>query len=139
MSEMEQYNGQVVFEGIIECAKRCLEEGVPVGLGTDTGCPYITQYDMWRELNYFHKFCGVSYAFALYTATKLNAQLAGVGDITGSIEEGKCADFIVTTKNPLEDLTVLRNVDMVVARGKIINNPKVKRMAEVDKELDKFI
>ena len=139
MSEMEQYNGQVVFEGIIECAKRCLEEGVPVGLGTDTGCPYITQYDMWRELNYFHKFCGVSNAFALYTATKLNAQLAGVGDITGSIEEGKCADFIVTTKNPLEDLTVLRNVDMVVARGKIINNPKVKRMAEVDKELDKFI
>ena len=136
---MEQYNGQVVFEGIIECAKRCLEEGVPVGLGTDTGCPYITQYDMWRELNYFHKFCGVSNAFALYTATKLNAQLAGVGDITGSIEEGKCADFIVTTKNPLEDLTVLRNVDMVVARGKIINNPKVKRMAEVDKELDKFI
>ena len=94
---------------------------------------------MWRELNYFHKFCGVSNAFALYTATKLNAQLAGVGDITGSIEEGKCADFIVTTKNPLEDLTVLRNVDMVVARGKIINNPKVKRMAEVDKELDKFI
>ena len=139
MSEMEQYNGQVVFEGIIECAKRCLEEGMPVGLGTDTGCPYITQYDMWRELNYFHKFCGVSNAFALYTATKLNAQLAGVGDITGSIEEGKCADFIVTTKNPLEDLTVLRNVDMVVARGKIINNPKVKRMAEVDKELDKFI
>ena len=129
----------MVFEGIIECAKRCLEEGVPVGLGTDTGCPYITQYDMWRELNYFHKFCGVSNAFALYTATKLNAQLAGVGDITGSIEEGKCADFIVTTKNPLEDLTVLRNVDMVVARGKIINNPKVKRMAEVDKELDKFI
>ena len=42
VSEMAQYNGKIVFEGIIECAKACLEAGIPVGLGTDTGCPYIT-------------------------------------------------------------------------------------------------
>lgn len=86
VSEMEQYNGNVVFEGIISCAKTCLEYNIPVGLGTDTGCPFTTQYDMWREVNYFHKFCNVSNTFALYTATKRNAQLAGLGDQTGSIE-----------------------------------------------------
>lgn len=139
VSETEKYNGEVVFEGIVECAKACLENGIPVGLGTDTGCPYITQYDMWRELNYFHKFCGVSTAFALYTATKLNAELAGLGDVTGSIEEGKCADFAVTRENPLESLQALRNIDMVVTRGKVIRNPKVKKMPQVEKELDKFI
>lgn len=55
-TEMEQYNGNIVFEGIINCAKACLENDIPVGLGTDTGCPYVTHYDMWRELYYFHKY-----------------------------------------------------------------------------------
>lgn len=138
-SEMAQYNGQIVFDGIIGCAKTCLENGIPVGLGTDTGCPYITHYDMWREVYYFQKYCGVSNAFALYTATKRNAQIAGVGDITGSIEAGKCPDFIVTKENPLEDLKALRNITMVVARGNIIRDPKVKKMPEVEAELDKYL
>ena len=139
VSEMEQYNGKVVFDGIVECAKECLANGIPVGLGTDTGCPYITHYDMWREVNYFHKFCGVSNAFALYTATKRNAELVGIGDQTGSIEVGKFADFIVTEKNPLEDLTALRQVSMVVARGKRYADPQVKKMPEVEQALDQFI
>lgn len=139
ITEMEQYNGDMVFNGIIECAKACLKEGIPVGLGTDTGCPYVTHYDMWRELNYFHKFCGVSNAFALYTATKGNAKIAGLEDVTGQIEAGKCADFVVTEKNPLENLQALRNISMVVCRGRIINAPKVKKMEAVEKELDKFL
>ena len=139
VSEVAQYNGKIVFDGIIECARTCLENGIPVGLGTDTGCPYITHYDMWRELNYYHKYCGVSRSFALYTATKLNARLAGRGDVTGSIEEGKCADFVVTKENPLKDLQALRNIDMVVARGHIIRHPKVKKMPEVERQLDKFL
>ena len=94
---------------------------------------------MWREVNYFHKFCGVSNAFALYTATKRNAELVGIGDQTGSIEVGKFADFIVTEKNPLEDLTALRKVSMVVARGKRYADPQVKKMPEVEQALDQFI
>ena len=139
VTETEQYNGELVFNGIIECAKACLKEGIPVGLGTDTGCPYVTHYDMWREINYFCKFCGVSNSFALYTATKLNAEIAGLGDVTGHIQTGKCADFVVTEENPLEDIKALRNISMVVARGNIIDNPKVKKMAEVERELDKFL
>lgn len=139
ITETEQYNGQVVFNGILDCAKACLENDIPVGLGTDTGCPYVTHYDMWRELNYYHKYCGVSQKFALYTATKLNAELAGIGDMTGSIEPGKCADFVVTKENPLENLQALRKIEMVVARGKVIEHPTVKKMPEVEKELDQFL
>lgn len=139
MTETEQYNGKIVFEGIVACAKACLANGIPVGLGTDTGCPYTTHYDMWREVYYFHKFCGVSNTFALYTATGRNAELAGLGDVTGSIAADRCADLIVTRENPLEDLQALRNISMVAARGNLIRQPKVKKMAEVERELDKFL
>ena len=138
-SEVEQYNGNVVFEGIISCAKAALENGIPVVLGNDVGCPWITQYDFWRELYYFQKYVGVSNSFALYTATGRSAELAGIGDITGTITPGKCADMIVTEGNPLEDLRYLRHVRMVVARGNMIRNPKVKINETVRAELDKFI
>lgn len=139
VDEMSRFNGKIVFDGIIACAKRCLANGIPVGLGTDTGCPFVTHYDMWREIQYFHKCCGVSKAYALYTATKRNAEILGLGDVTGSIEAGKSADFIVANGNPLVDLTVLRNLYMVVARGNVIINPKIKKIPEVETELDKYV
>ena len=138
-TEVEQYNGNVVFEGIVDCAKAALANDIPVVLGNDVGCPWITQYDFWRELYYFHKYVGVSNSFAIYTATKRSAELAGIGDLTGSIEKGKFADLIVTAKNPLEDLKVLRNLEMVIAKGKVIEHPMVKKRKNVEAELDKFL
>lgn len=138
-SEVEQFNGNVVFEGIIDCAKAAIANDIPVVLGNDVGCPWITQHDFWRELYYFHKYVGVSNAFALYTATCRGAEMAGIGDITGTLEPGKYADMIVVEKNPLEDLRVLRNVDMVVAQGRVIRNPKIKKKQIIETELDKFL
>ena len=135
----QQENGKVVFDGIVSMAKACLAAGIPVGLGTDTGCPYITHYDMWRELHYFVKYCGVTPAFALYSATLLNAQLAGIGDRTGSIEKGKSADLIVCKENPLQSFSALRTLSMVVKEGYRIENPIVKKMPEAERELDKFL
>ena len=138
-SEVEQFNGNVVFEGIIDCAKASIANDIPVVLGNDVGCPWITQYDFWRELYYFHKYVGVSNTFALYTATCRGAEMAGIGDITGTLEPGKCADMIVVEKNPLEDIRALRNVDMVVSQGKVLRSPKVKKKQIVETELDKFL
>ena len=138
-SEVEQFNGNVVFEGIIDCAKAAIANDIPVVLGNDVGCPWITQYDFWRELYYFHKYVGVSNTFALYTATCRGAEMAGIGDITGTLDPGKCADMIVVEKNPLEDIKALRNVDMVVSQGKVLRSPKVKKKQIVETELDKFL
>ena len=138
-SEKDQYNGRIVFDGVVESARTALANGIPVGLGNDVGCPYVTQYDFWRELCYFHKYCGVSNQFALYTATLRNAQLAGVGDVTGSIEPGKSADFIVTKHNPLEDLRALQHLELVVCRGHVIKKPNPKRNKTVDALLDPYL
>ena len=139
ISELEQANGTIVFQGVIDCAKACLEHGIPVGLGTDTGCPYITHYDMWRELYYFHKYCGVSNAFALHTATAVNAQIAGIAAECGTIAPGKACDFIVTRDNPLDDLKALRQLEMVVTGGQIINHPTVEKFPAIDALLDQYL
>ena len=138
-SEKDQYNGRIVFDGIVESAKTALANGIPVGLGNDVGCPYITQYDFWRELCYFHKYCGVSNQFALYTATLRNARLAGVGDVTGSLEVGKSEDLIVTRQNPLDDLRALQHLELVACRGRVVKKPAPKRNQTVDKLLDPYL
>ena len=137
--EIGKKNGNIVFQGIIDCARACLENHIPVGLGTDSGCPFITHYDMWRELVYFTRYCKVSPDFAIYTATRKNAEILGISDKTGTIEKGKTADFIVADENPLQNLKTLRNLRYVVAKGKVIENPRVKKNAVCERELDKYL
>ena len=135
---LHKVNGKVVFEGMLDCAKKCLENDIPVGLGTDTACPFVTHYDMWRELRYFQKYLGVSNEFAIHTATEVNAKIAGIGNETGTIEEGQSADFMVVDGNPLEHREALRNPKAVALRGEMINNPKVKKFQYVEDELDLY-
>ena len=135
-TEVQKLNADVVFTGIVESAREALADGIPVGLGTDSSCPYVTHYDMWREVAYFQKYAGVSNKFALHTATQVNAQLLGLGDVTGTIETGKDADLIVCDRNPLDDLSALSRVRYVMTRGKLVEKLRVKHMDELDQELD---
>lgn len=139
VDEMAQYNSNVVLDGVISGTKKALEYGIKVGLGTDTGCPFITHYDMWRELQYFVRLVGASPEFALFSATLRNAQIAGVDKETGSIEVGKSADFVVVENNPLDDFRNLSSPYMVGIRGKIIKSPKVKKYADCEKYLDMYM
>ncbi len=136
---LHKVNGTIVFEGMLDCAKKCLANGIPVGLGTDTACPFVTHYDMWRELVYFCKYLGVDNAFAIHTATKVNAQIAQISDITGTVECGKSADLIVLDSNPLDNLSALRTPRAVVLQGRMVKNPKVKKYKYVEDELDKYL
>lgn len=139
LNELCVYNSEVVLEGMIDGAKKALANHIPVGLGTDESCPLVTAYNMWREVYDFAKLYDVSHAFALHTATYINAKIAGISDITGSLEEGKVADIIVVENNPLEDLTTLKDVKMVIARGQLILHPQVKKLKQVDEWLDSLL
>ena len=59
--------------------------------------------------------------------------------MTGTLAPGMSADMIVAAGNPLDDLRVLRTLDMVVARGRVIDRPKVKRNAQLDARLDPLL
>lgn len=131
------YNSEVVMDGMIEgsrCAKR---DGIQIGLGTDASCPFAAQYNMWRELFYYHKLSGVSTKEAIYSATLSNAKILGVSDITGSLEAGKSADMLILDKNPIEDLTALRDVNTVILEGKHIKG-KPKKDPFIEEHLDEM-
>ena len=139
LSEAAVKNSEIVADGMVKLAKACLREGIPVGLGTDSACSYVTQYDLWRELVYFVHYCNVTPSFALHTATLINARIAGIDDITGSLQAGKMADMIVVESDPTKDLTTLRDVKMVVMEGKRIDHPQVKKIPVVEEGLDKIL
>lgn len=136
-TDLTQYNGNVVFEGIVSASKTCLENDIKVGLGTDTACPFVTHYDTWRELAYFTKYVKNDNREAIYHATLENAIIAGIEKETGSIEVSKSCDLMVVDKNPLDDITTLRKPSMVIYKGKIIKKPKLKKFKYVEEELDK--
>ena len=138
-TEIQEVNGNIVYKGIVHAAQAALEAGIPVGLGTDSACPYVTHYDMWREVVYFERIIGAPRKLALHTATLGNARILGLGDETGSIEAGKAADLIVLDENPLDNLEALRQVKMVMARGKLVSGLSVKHLPELDRELDEFL
>ena len=138
-TETQKKNGDIVCAGIIESARTALKEGIKVGLGTDSSCPFVTQYDMWREVAYFAKYVGVDNAFALHTATQVNAELLGLAEETGTVAPGMSADILVTRGNPLDDLTALREPVHVMCRGELARKIKVKHLAEIDAELDSIL
>ncbi|MDY4051914.1 MAG: amidohydrolase family protein [Bacilli bacterium] len=136
-TELTKYNGNIVFEGIVSASIECLENNIKVGLGTDTACPFVTHYDTWRELAYFIKYVKNDNKEAIYHATLGNAIIAGIEQETGSVEENKSCDLLIVDRNPLEDITALRQPYMVVFKGNIIKKPKIRKFKYVENELDK--
>ena len=130
---------KVVMQNMIDGAKQAIKEGLLFGVGTDSSCPFSTQYNMWRELAYLFKCVGVDNKFALYTGTLGNAKVLGIDKETGSIEAGKSADILLVQKNPLEDLSALSTPKKVMVRGKLITNPKVKKNAYIEETLDALL
>ena len=110
--------------------KRMNEDGVNIICGTDAGIGVtVPGYSIHQELALYKK-AGMSNYEAIKTATinpsKTHIELAQ----TGAIEIGKLANFILTSKNPLEDLNVLRNPEWVMIKGRKINKTLLKEFIE---------
>lgn len=74
----------------------------------------------------------------LHIATLGNAQIAGIDNLTGSIEKGKLADMIILDENPADNLKALRNISTVMKSGKIVKG-KLKKNKEIEHLLDSIL
>ena len=91
--------------------------GVKIAFGTDAG---VSKHGRNAdEFELMVKF-GMPAAEALKAATVNAADLLGLASEIGTIEPGKSADIIAVEGDPLTDVTVLKSVDFVMARGEVV-------------------
>jgi imidazolonepropionase-like amidohydrolase len=105
----------------IEITGKSLEQlvprGVKIAFGTDAGVSKHGRNGDEFELMVQH---GMAPVAALKAATVNAADLLGLGEEIGTIAPGKSADIIAVASDPLADVRVLKKVDFVMARGRVV-------------------
>lgn len=94
--------------------------GVRLLIGTDAGIPSNFHNDAtWREMAKWVEL-GVSPMETIQSATLWPARALGAEDRIGVLAEGRYADVIAVRGDPLSDMTVMRDVRVIVQGGKRI-------------------
>ena len=126
MAEMqeEQYEGSLRLRGaymvpkLEEVVRQAHALGVLIATGADSY--YDAQTVNRISLEAWHLVrLGLSPFEALQAATVNSAELLMLGDVTGRIEPGFEADMILVPSNPLEDISALQDVLLVMSNGQI--------------------
>lgn len=91
------------------------EAGVKIAFGTDSA---VTKHgDNADEFGMMVE-SGMTEMDAIKAATVTAAGLIEMSDTLGTVEAGKIADIIAVEESPLDDITVLENVSVVIRDGK---------------------
>jgi imidazolonepropionase-like amidohydrolase len=92
-----------------------------MAFGTDAGvCPYGTS---GKQFAFMVKY-GMTPMQAIQAATSSAADLLGHSKEVGSIKPGKFADMVAVSRDPLQDISVLENVEFVMKDGVVYKHPK---------------
>lgn len=95
-------------------------KGIKVAFGTDAG---VSKHGRNAdEFELMVKF-GMTPAEAIHAATVAAADLLGVAAQVGTLEPGKRANLIAVSGDPLEDVTVLKQVEFVMKDGRTVKSP----------------
>ena len=100
---------------LAESAKELSDRGIGVNLGAHGQMQGLAAH--W-ELWMFGQ-GGMSNMEALRSATLTSAEYVGLDGDIGSIEEGKLADLLVLSANPLDNLRHSREIRYVMANGRL--------------------
>ena len=98
--------------------------GIKIAVGTDAGLSPDHGTNL-KELGLLVRFGGLTPMQAIVAGTRTSAQLCGVADTLGTVEEGKTADLVVVRGNPLDDVDTIgdpENIVLVVKDGRAVGN-----------------
>jgi imidazolonepropionase-like amidohydrolase len=99
--------------------QKAVEAGVKIAFGTDAGVyPHGWNGKQFKWMTRF----GLTPMAAIQSATINAADLIGIKEKTGSIKPGKKADIIAVVTNPIDDITILEQVQFVMKNGIVYKN-----------------
>jgi imidazolonepropionase-like amidohydrolase len=100
----------------LEGFQKELKAGVKIACGAD-GSP-VDNHTL-AEIEHLNK-AGMTEMETLIAATRTSADLCGVENRLGTIEVGKLADLIVLSANPLEEISNVRKLRVVMKGGYLV-------------------
>jgi len=95
------------------------EAGVKIAFGTDSA---VTPHGLNGEEFALMVQAGMSEMDAIYAATVATAELLEQSEDLGTIEIGKIADIIAVNGDPLQNITELERVTVVIQAGRVIDS-----------------
>lgn len=110
-----------VYEVHRESFRAALRAGLPIGAGADSGTPFnfhtafVTELELMTQL-------GMPHEAALRSAGRQAAAALGLEHETGTLEAGKSADILLVDGDPRRDVSALRSVQAVIARGRLVHD-----------------
>ena len=96
--------------------KKCMDKGVKIGFGTDTGTPFNRHGEQAFEFELMKK-AGFTTEYILQAATRINAEMMKMDKQIGTIEAGKLADIVAFDGSPMENIQVMANCSFVMKDG----------------------
>ncbi len=114
------------LEGSYSMLEHARALGVKVLCGTDSGNSTVMPYGELHanEMEIMVKYGGYTPMEAIVANTRENAFAVGLEGELGTIEAGKLADILILDKDPLADVSVLKNgshLSAVIKDGKKVN------------------
>ncbi len=104
--------------------------GVPIMAGTDVTDSYtFAGFSIHSELEDLKK-SGLSNLKVLQSATIVPARYAGREALYGTVEEGKMADLVILSDNPLENIANTSSISAVVMNGIYYDSRKIQGLKE---------
>jgi imidazolonepropionase-like amidohydrolase len=129
--DKEYDNGHIL---VSESCKALADRGVRICVGGHGQLQGLgVHWEMWNLSQ-----GGMTNMQVLKAATIDGAEYIGMGDELGSIEEGKLADLIVLSNDPLEDILNTNSVDMVMINGRLYDTDSMNEIGNEDKKRTKF-
>lgn len=102
---------EVAVKGVQEMRRR----GIRVLPGGDYGFAWTPHGTYARDLDHFVKLFGYTEMEAIIAATALGGELFDQADELGKVQPGYYADMILVDGNPLEDITILQDINKITA------------------------
>ena len=108
----------------IDAIHRAHQLGVAIAMGTDAGTPGNHHGLNAEECVLLSLKAGLSPQESIRTATVNAARLLRQADHLGALDEGKHADIIGMCENPLDDITALTRVALVIKAGEVARDER---------------